>query len=150
MTTDVSGFGFQIDLQASKTFPQGLHLTQFADDADPFDTPAIAMADKAMGLNGDLIVWSKATPIDVTISIIPGSDDDKNLSILAEANRVGKGKASARDVIGLTGIFPAGTNLTFTNGRLITAPIGSSIASSGKQKTKAYTFTFENKTGAPA
>lgn len=151
---DISGFGFQINLVASSTFPAGLSVTQFADDADPFDTPAIALADKTMGLNGDLIVWSKASPIEVTVNVIPGSDDDENLAILAEANRVGKGKASAQDAITLTGIYPpspvnpAGKMLTLTPGRITNGAVGSSIASAGRLKTKAYMFTFENRTGA--
>ena len=151
---DISGFGFQINLVASNTFPSGLSITQFADDADPFDTPAIALADKAMGLNGDLIVWSKASPIEVTVNVIPGSDDDTNLGILAEANRVGKGKVSAQDAINLTAIYPAspdnpdGKTLTLVSGRITNGMVGASVASAGRLKTKAYMFTFENRIGA--
>lgn len=148
MTNDISGFGFQINLVADSTFPAGLNLTQFADDADPFDTPAIQLADKAMGLNGDLVVWSKASPIEVTINVIPGSDDDENLAILAEANRVGKGKVSAQDAITLTAIYPDGSMLTLQAGRITNGTVGSSVASAGRLKSKAYMFTFENRIGA--
>ena len=148
MTNDISGFGFQINLVADSTFPAGLNLTQFADDADPFDTPAIQLADKAMGLNGDLVVWSKASPIEVTLNVIAGSDDDENLAILAEANRVGKGKVSAQDAITLTGIYPDGTMLTLVAGRITNGAVGSSVASAGRLKSKPYMFTFENRVGA--
>src|SRR5574343_1608278 len=109
---NISGFGLQIQVIASVTFPSGFTLTQFADDADPFDLPSIQIADKAMGLNGDLVVWSKANPIPVTVNVIPGSDDDKNLAILYDANRVGRGKVSARDEITLVGIYPDGSTIT--------------------------------------
>lgn len=151
MGQDVSGFGLSVNITASKTFPNGgFTVTQFADDGDPFDTPEITVADKAMGLNGDLIVWSKASPIEVSLNVIPGSDDDKNLAILLEANRVGKGKSSARDVITMTGIYPAGPNLVLTAGKITVGMVGNSVASSGRMKSKKYTFAFENRTGAPA
>ena len=150
MTQDVSGFGIRLNVIASSTFPVGFQVTQFADDADPFDIPAIQIADKAMGLNGDLIVWSTANPILVTINVIPGTDDDKNLAILLEANRVGRGKTSAQDAVTMTAIYPSGAPLTLTAGRITDGPTGSSVASAGRLKSKAYMFGFENRIGAPA
>lgn len=142
---DISGFGFQINLIASNTFPNGVSISQFADDADPFDTPAIQIADKGMGLNGDLVVWSSAAPLEVTINVIPDSEDDLNLSALAEANRVSKGKQSARDVITMVGIYPDGKTTTLSGGKLTNAIPGSPIASSSRKKSKPYTFAFEGK-----
>lgn len=145
MTDNVSGFGTKLNVIASSTFPSGFIVTKFADDADPFDSPAITIADKAMGANGDLIVWNTASPIDVTINVIPDSVDDKNLSALAEANRVSKGKTSANDTITMVRISPNGDTLTLTNGAITTAVVATSIASSSRKKTKPYTFTFESK-----
>lgn len=145
---DISGFGMKINVIANKTFPVGFMVTEFADDADPFDIPAIQYADKAMGLNGDLIVWSKATPIDITINVIPDGDDDRNLSALAEANFVSKGKTSARDTITMTRILPDGKIMVLKNGKLTNAMPGTSVSSAGRKKTKAYTFTFEGKAGS--
>lgn len=145
---DISGFGLKVQVVASVTFPAGLTITQFADDADPIDTPSQQLADKAMGLNGDLIGWSKANPILATLNLIPGSDDDRNLGILAEANRVGKGKNSARDVITMTAIYPDGRVITYSNGIITDAMIGNSVASAGRLKSKPYAFAFENKVEA--
>ncbi len=147
---NISGFGLGVNVVASNTFPAGFVVTQFADDADPFDIPSIAIADKAMGLNGDLIVWNKATPIGITLNVISGSDDDRNLAILAEANRVGRGKRGAQDVITMTAVYPDGTVLTLTPGAITDGMPGTSIASAGRKKTKAYAFTFENRVGGPA
>ena len=140
---DISGFGFRINLIASNTFPNGIMVSQFADDADPFDTPSIQIADKAMGLNGDLVAWSAAVPLEITLNVIPDSEDDVNLATLAEANRVSKGKSSAQDKITMVGIYPEGNTRTFSFGRLTNAVPASSIASSGRRKSKAYSFTFE-------
>lgn len=145
MTTNVSGFGFQANIIASNTFPSGFIVTEWADDSDPFDLPSLQIADSAMGLNGDLITWSKANPIKLTLNVIPGSDSDINLAILLEANRVGKNKIGARDIITLTGIYPDGTFITLTSGIITDGVPNNSIASSGRQKSKTYNFSFENK-----
>lgn len=140
---DVSGFGLRLRLTASVTFPAGITITQFADDADPFDIPSIQVADTAMGLNGDLVSWSTANPIVPTINVIPGTDDDRNLAILLEANRVGRGKNGSRDVITLTGIYPDGRTTTLSNGKITNGSPGNSVASAGRMKSKAYQFAFE-------
>lgn len=147
MANDVSGFGLQIRLIASVTFPAGVTLTQFADDADPLDIPSMQIADKAMGLNGDLVTWNVAKPINISVHLIPNSDDDINMQILFEANRVGQGKNNARDSITFTAIYPDGATVILTNGRLTDGMPGTSAANSGKLKSKAYMFSFENKTG---
>lgn len=143
---DISGFGVRIIVRASVTFPQGISLTQFADDADPFDTPSQQIMDKAMGLNGDLVVWSKANPITPTLNVIPNTEDDRNLQVLAEANRVGRGKTSARDIITMTVIYPDGRSLTLNQGKITDAILTQPIASAGRLKTKPFAFAFENMT----
>lgn len=144
---DISAFGLRIILRASNTFPQGVVLTQFADDADPFDTPSQQIADKGMGLNGDMVTWSKANPIVATLNVIPDTDDDRALSVLFEANRVGRGKASARDVITLVACYPGGRTVTYTPGKITDGTPGRPVSSAGRMKTKPYTFAFENRIG---
>lgn len=145
---DVSGFGLQIRLVASVTFPAGVTLTAFADDADPLDFPDLTVGESAMGLNGDLIFWSKANPLLVNLNVIPGSDDDVNLGILLEANRVGRGKQSARDVVTLTAVYPDGRTKTATTGKIMTGRPADSVASAGRKKSKPYGFAFENLSGS--
>lgn len=148
MANDISGFGLQVNLVASNTFPQGVVLTQFADDSDPLDEASIDIADKAMGLNGDLLTWSKAVPVPVVIAVVPGSLDDINLQILADANRVAAGKFSARDAMTMTVIYPDGSSQTLFGGKIISAMMGKSVSSAGRLKSKIYGFAFENKVGA--
>ena len=147
MSYDISGFGIEARITASTTFPNGFSITEFADDADPIDIASQQIADKAMTLNGDLVTWSTANHIPATINVIPGSEDDLNLAVLLEANRVGQGKTSARDVITFVITSPgdAGRTLTLTAGRITDGPVGNGIASSGRIKSKAYIFAFENK-----
>ena len=147
MPQDISGFGLQLRVIASKTFPAGFSVTQFADDADPLDLPELTIGETAMGLNGDLINWGKANPISVSVSVIPGQDDDLNLAILHEANRIGRGKKGARDIITLVGVYPDGKVITLSGGKLISGPPASSVASAGRMKSKTYNFQFEKKVG---
>lgn len=142
--SDISGFGLKIRVIASRTFPAGFDVTQFADDGDPIDMPSLQIADKAMGLNGDLLTWSKANPIVVNLNVVPAGTDDRNLDILFQANRAGKGKNPARDIITIVAMYPNGQRLTLINGAITDGmPLGS-VASAGRMKTKAYSFAFEN------
>ncbi len=143
---NVSGFATVINLIASVTFPVGLTVTQVADDSDPLDFASVKIADAAMGVNGDLITWSRATPLPMVISVIPGSTDDVNLQTLADANRVAQGKNSANDIITATVIYPDGTSVILNGGVITDGQFGKSISSAGKLKTKAYAFSFESKT----
>lgn len=145
MANEIGGFGLKVQIIASTSFPSGFTLSQFADDGDPLDLGAIDISEQAMGLNGDMITWSKANPLPVSINIIPGSDDDKNLAVIAEANRVGRGKKSVRDVITMVVIYPDGTSTSLINGKMKNAMFGKSVASAGRMKTKKYDFMFENR-----
>lgn len=145
---DITGYGVAINLVASNTFPTGLQISQLADDADVLDMPSIKIGETAMGVNGDLVKWARAVTNPVVISVIAGSQDDINLGILANANRVSQGQTSARDVITLTVVYPDGTTNTFSNGAITDAMFGKSISSAGRLKTKAYAFSFQNSIGS--
>lgn len=147
MAQDVSGFGTVIIIVATNTFPNGFNVSQFADDSDPFDVPELVIKETAMGMNGDLVIWSKATPLKLTLSVIAASDDDQNLAILHEANRVGRGKVSAQDIVTITVVYPSGNTKTFSQGTITEGSLASSINTAGKLKPKKYMFAFENAVG---
>lgn len=144
MTQDISGFGLRITIAASNTFPSGFSVTQFADDGDPLDMPSLQLADKAMGLNGNMATWSKANPIPMTINVMPGTDDDRNLQVLASANRAAAGRRPARDLITATVVYPDGTTFRLMRGKITDSPFGNSVASAGRFKSKPYVFAFED------
>ena len=141
---DISAIGFTLVLRASETFPSGFTITEVADDADPFDIPAVEIASTAMNVNGDLIAWSAPAPMTPTINVVPGSESDKNLAILWDANRAARGKRHARDVITLVASYPDGSTKTFSEGKMTSGNPGGSIASSGRIKSNAYAFAFQD------
>ncbi len=142
---DVSGTGLSITVIASKTYPNGILCTAFADDTDPMDFPELTITEYGMGLNGDLITWSSPQPLEFSISVVPGTPEDEALEFLFEANRVAKGKRPARDVITITVNYPDGRRKTLRPGKITSGLPGKGIASGGRVKTNTYGFVFENK-----
>ena len=142
---DISGTGIEITLIAIPTFPAGLTLNAFADDTDPLDTPELQTADWGMGVNGDLVIWNTPKPIEVTLGMIPETDQEKNRALLADANRPAKGKLTTKDSVIMTVTYPDGTRKTLTSGRLVASIPLTPVASAGRFKSKPYRFIFENK-----
>ena len=140
--TNISAFGYVITIIASNTFPVGFTVTQGASDGDPLDMPSVKIGDLVLGVNGDPISWNKAVPLPMTLSVIPGSSDDVNLTILANANRVAQGKSSAQDIITATIVYPNGTVTTLVQGAITDAPFGRSLSSDGRVKTRQFGFMF--------
>jgi hypothetical protein len=143
---NLSAFGLTGQIVASKTFPAGFNITQFADDTDPLDIPELKIADTAMGLNGDAITWSHPEMIEIVINVIPDGDADRNLFLLQDANRIAKNKQSAQDILTMTLTYPGGLIATLTEGIMITGVVSSPVQSSGRKKTKPYRFRFSNVT----
>jgi hypothetical protein len=146
MSVNISGFGILARLVATKTFPAGISISEWADDADPFDSPSLKIADSAIGLNGHLLIWQKPALIPVTLNIIPDTPTDKNLSILAEANRMSASKGSRpMDLITITVSYPTGRIVTLTSGIMMEATVVPSASSAGRMKTRTYGFAFEDR-----
>lgn len=146
MSHNISAFGLAITLVASKTFPNGVVLDEFADDADPLDVPEINIADAAMGPNGDLVLWNKPTPIEITINVVPNSVSDRNLAILFEANRISRGKSGAQDNVSFKAVYPNGDVKGLSSGTIRAGAPMPSGNSSGRLKSRSYKFIFEKAT----
>lgn len=141
---NVSANGLIITLNAFPSFPV-LVLSQWADDSDPLDIPELEINGSAMGINGDLVTWSTPKPIEVKLSVIAGSSDDKNLTILFNLNRAARKKPSTNDTILMTVLYPDTIKPTQLIGGRCKAYIPSTgAASSGRKKSKTYSFIFES------
>ena len=142
---DVSGTGLSVWVKASKTFPQGILCTAFADDTDPMEVQEVTITESGMGLNGDLVTYSSPQPIQYSLSLIPGTEEQLAMAFLLEANRVAKGKKSANDEITIVINYADGTRTTLTPGRITGGLPMNGVASDGRTKTPTYNFVFENK-----
>lgn len=142
---DISGTGLSILVIASNTYPQGILCTAFADDTDPMDIPEITITESGMGLNGDLVTYSSPQPIQISLSLIPGTPEEIAMAFLLEANRVAKNKRSANDEITMVINYPTGERRTLKPGRITGGLPGLGVSSEGRTKTPTYNFVFENK-----
>lgn len=144
MPNNVSGYGLRIFIIASRTFPIGFLLEEFADDADPLDMPPLTITENAMGLNGQKVSWTVANPIPMTINLIAGSVDDTNMRALFSANRAGRNKASAGDAIQAIITYPGGIITTISGGTCDVFVPAPPVSSAGRLKSQPYTLSFEN------
>lgn len=140
---EISGFGLSVTIFASKTFPTGFTVSQFADDSDPFDNPNIDILSEAMNVNGELVTWLTPQPLTVNLNMIPNTEDTKNLDILFDANRAAYKKSVVRDKITIVANYPDGSKKVLSNGRPKNYSPASSVASAGRFKSRSYSFVFE-------
>lgn len=148
---DISIFGLKARLTASVTFPSGIDISQFADDGDPLESPDLEIASMAMGPNGDTITWSRPELIGVGFTVIPQGEDAVNMTALVDANRVSKGKTSARDTITMVWTYPNGMVVTCSDGKVTTGPVIQSGTSAGRAKSQRFEVRFGKvqRTAAP-
>ena|ERR1700728_4529295 len=141
---NISGFGLQVSLIASNTFPIGLILNNFPDDQDAISYTDLDIADFGIGVNADLITWTKGAAVKVAMSAIPDSPTDIQLALLLQANRIAPNKISARDIIQMVTVQGNGNIATFTNGIIMSGPPFNTVQSSGRMKGKTYNLVFES------
>ncbi len=145
--SDISAFGSSLRVVASKTFPLGIQIDQFSDDADPFSFDLMDIAVFAMDVNGNPITWVKANGIPFTINVLAGTESATDMATLFEANRASFGKRAAFDEITIAIIYPNGKKKTLSKGVIISGMPGTGITTEGRQKTRPYNFMFGNQTG---
>ena len=146
MSYQISAFGIGVYLSASKTYPVGLFIDAFADDEDAVAFTRNEVGGSQMDLNGKLLAWSSANPIELTIGVIPHSAADKTLAVLLAANRPANFTTEANDRITLIVNYPDRTIRTFTGGCVIGGQSGASARSAGRLASNTYTFHFADMT----
>lgn len=140
---DLSNVGVSARLIASKTFPMGFTITEWADDTNPLDIPSLEISTPSMNINGELISVSSPVPTTITLAVLPGSEADINLSILLDANRPSRFKRHVGDVITLVVAYPKGDTITLVNGIITGGTPGKGVSSAGRSTTSTYGFAFE-------
>ena len=140
----ITATGITYRIVASVTFPQGFPIAELADDNDPFDFPDVDIAEYGIALNGTLVIWNKAVALPVTFNVVPGMEEDKNLTTLYNANRRTKDHQPAGDIITIIATYPNGEQKVLKHGVIITGAPLASVASNGRFKTRSFSFVFAN------
>ena len=143
----ISGVNSSLRIVASVTFPAGFTVNDWADDADAIEVAVKDIAEGAMGAGANMVVWNVPKIIEMTINVVPGSQSDKNLQLLAQANTAIVNKLVAKDVITATYVNQNdGSIQTFSNGAMTKAAPANSVAQASRLKSKQYAFIFESTT----
>lgn len=139
---DVSGFGTGITIVATTSFPMGFKLSQFADDADPVVFDETETSDFELLYDGSLFVYDQASAIKMSVSVIPGSDDDINLKLLLQSRKSTPKIIPLPDtVIAYIG-YGGGGSVILSNGGVVKGPLADSITAQGRKKANTYSFVF--------
>lgn len=146
MSKNISLFGLSAHVKASNTFPAGFLLSAWADDQPPLDAADLEIASHGMGPNGDMVVWQKPAVIPLIFSVIPNSEDDRNLTLLLEANRISKNKGKVPlDEITVTLSFQDGRVVTLIQGIILSGPAAPTGSQDGRLSSRKFGFGFEDK-----
>ncbi len=142
---DSSAIGVSCRLVASVTFPSGISFTAFPDGADLGPSGDTEIVGNASGINGDLIVWSTVSGLEVQVPLIPNTEEEALMDSLFQANRASKNRFPKKDVITLVVTNPiTGVAKTYINGAVKRGAVGYTYGGDGRIKTKTYGFVFED------
>ena len=144
MSVDVSAMGLKVLVQATPSFPVGIEITHFSDDGDSLNIGDITTMETAMGVNGDLVVWRVATPCEIELNVIPGTQECEDLETLFNLNMTQKNRVSSKDIISMVITHPDGKQNLLTNGYIIGGKPVQDYSASGRANSRTFRFVFEN------
>lgn len=139
---NIGTFGLSAYLIASETAPIGFLINRFADDADSIAVREVETGQAITDLNGKVIRWTVANPLQVSIAVLPNSPDDDVLAVIYNANRVTRVTKAANDSINMVVRFPNGGIRTFVQGRILSGPASMTASADGRMRGNVYTFAF--------
>lgn len=140
-------------------------VLEFSDEGTPLEFPDLEVCGYAMTMNGELVTWTKPSPITFRISVIPGSVSDASLRNLLYAGHIGGKRGNA---INQQSVYIASATLTvpqisteynnssaiiqggkknkftFHNGRLTGGNPAVGSNAEGKMSVRTYNFVFES------
>ena len=150
MSERIATTGIELLVQTPITFPVGFTVTEFADDGDSLTGEPLQIGESARNVNGTKVDWSTPVIITKTINLIPASQDDVNMALLFDSNRIGVNKAITGESITWVITYPNGSAVTLTGGSVNTYDFGLDALQTGRLKSKMYSVDFENATWTAA
>lgn len=139
---NLTGEGLRITIMNTQTFPFGFSLEHFSDDVDPILVEPAELVGFEMLLDGTLFDYQKASPTLITLSIIPGTEDDTNLRQLLMAKNGGTSLIPLPDATVMTIAYGDGGTTIYSNGTIISGPFSPSVATNGRTKGNLFKFAF--------
>ena len=155
---DISTVGASISIKCPALGSNGFILIdEFSDEGTPFDCPDVDLSENAKNLNGEMISSRKPSVYSVSVTVIPGTDQDRELAKLFHKSALYKGNVTpiadlivSSLTINIPKIDGSGEDVvstrkyTFSNGRAKTGPTGPSSSAEGRQAARTYNFEFQD------
>ena len=150
---DISTVGAQIKIKFKDNKQKT--ITQFSDEGTPFECPDVDVSTNAKNLNGQMTSSRTPSIYPVSITVIPGSEEDMFLqrrlagaaiqpgNVTSIAELVVSSLIVSVPAINESGEGSSAINYTFKNGRLKGGPMGPSTSAEGRMSARTYTFEFE-------
>lgn len=139
---NISGSGTKVTIVSTVTFPYGFTINSLSDDDIPINVENLEVAKYEMLLNGRMLPFGVAKPVIVELAVVPGSNDDANLSVLLSASRIRQQIVPIYDIIVMTINYPNGAVNIFSGGAMLSGPPAFSVMSNGRLRTNKYKFAF--------
>lgn len=125
----------------------GITINNFMDDANPVEFPDVEVSGVGVNCNGIMIRHAKPNVVIMSVTVIPGSQEDHKLYDLWMSYRVQNGINNAGVwEKSLTGSVSTkgnrSSNYSFSGGTMVSGPGGPSANGEGKMTGRTYTFAF--------
>ena len=130
-------------------------ISEFSDEGTPFECPDVDLSTNQKNLNGQMISSRTPSIYPVSITVVPGSEEDMFLQRRLADAAIQPGNVKSIDELAVSSLIvstPAidesgegshAIDYTFTNGRLKSGPMGPSTSAEGRMSARTYTFEFE-------
>jgi hypothetical protein len=149
---DISACGAEVEID---TGSGKIHITQFSDEGTPFECPDVDLSDNKKNLNGQMISSRTPSVYTVSLTVVPGSTEDRQLTKLAQMSSIAPGNVRPISQIVINSITlripeinesseeTGKAVFTWSNGRMKGAPTGPSTSSEGRMAARTFTFEME-------
>lgn len=135
---DITAIGTKITL-IDLLFPQGITLTQAPADGTFWEVDNSTIANVSVGLNCHQISWSTPNVITIRISVIPNSEDDRNLKAMASYARP-QSVTPNIDSVQICKQELNGSKSIYGDFKMTEAPMDNTANADGSFATRTYTF----------
>lgn len=122
-------------------------ISDFLDDANPFQFPDTEVSGVGMNFKGALIRYARGNPFMFSVTVCAGSNSDKILRTALAKYHISNGEKIRGNGISATLSVPAmgttGNNTySLSKGVIVSGPMGPTATGEGKMQGNTYTFAF--------
>lgn len=158
MAIDISAVGAKVVINPSSGSP--INITHFSDEGTPFEAGDADVSTNQKNLNGDMISSRTPSVYSVSVTVVPGTDDDLALNKLLQDAALMPGGVTAVQKLWIDSLIllipkinesndkaSSGYKYKWSFGRIKSGPTGPSTSAEGRLSARTYTFEFEKYEG---